>query len=133
MLHDDILKFINDFKVHDTHGVIEDTFTGGYCYYFAQILKQAFPNGVVCLAAPFGHFVYLAPNCTAYDVTGEYAGEALYFIPEDKLDSDVIQDFKHIPNVKYKAPTREDCIQIIKKYCKSHNLIYSPKCESYLL
>lgn len=45
-------------------------FTEGFCYYFAIILKEAYPGGTVCLLKGHGHIVYLYQG-KFYDITGE--------------------------------------------------------------
>ena len=49
-------------------------FQAGYCYYFALILKEAFPDGEVSWAAPFGHIVYVYQGIP-YDIDGVYKGD----------------------------------------------------------
>lgn len=46
-------------------------FTNGYCYYFAKILEEAYPGGVICKPWPIGHFIYKYDN-KYYDIDGEY-------------------------------------------------------------
>ena len=55
-------------------------FQAGYCYYFALILKEAFPDGEVSWAAPFGHIVYVYQGIP-YDIDGVYKGDAMEYIP----------------------------------------------------
>ncbi len=131
MLHAEILRFIQDFFDRGPEGMAS-VFTAGYCWHFAHMLKDTFGDGTCCLAAPFGHFVYRARNYKYYDAYGEYSGEALYFIPEEELPEDCILDFKHIPYAQYKPMTKEQCIVIIKDYCKRHGVFYNSECEDLL-
>lgn len=55
-------------------------FQAGYCYYFALILKEAFPDGEVSWAAPFGHIVYVYQGIP-YDIDGVYKGDVMEYIP----------------------------------------------------
>lgn len=64
----DILTFIEDFKKFGTGKEIEDCFSNGYCYYFAIILKERFPEGEIFYNIT-NHFVFKYNN-EFYDITG---------------------------------------------------------------
>jgi len=72
-----ILDFIMNFRTKSnefdagTEGNICHLFTDGYCYYFAKILEEAYPGGVICKPWPIGHFIYKY-NDKYYDIDGEY-------------------------------------------------------------
>ena len=70
---EDVLDFINGFYEHDRGCVIHDTFTNGYCYYFAIILRERFGGRILYAPIP-GHFV-TEINQMAFDVTGEVTGQ----------------------------------------------------------
>lgn len=93
-----IIKFIEKFSLSFGNDVYDDVFyplfTSGYCYYFANMLKEAFGEGKVCLCYPFGHIVYVK-DYIPYDITGKYDGEAELFIPIEYLDPKDISNFKH--------------------------------------
>lgn len=95
---------------------IRKTFRAGYCYYFANMLKLAFPKGSVCWAAPFGHIVFIYDNIP-YDIEGCYTGETEMFIPIEYL-GDAILDFQHIPNKTYNI-SEQELATIILKYSES--------------
>lgn len=46
----------------------------------------------MCLASPFGHIVYVQDDIP-YDIDGVYDGEAIEFVPVDKID---LEGFRHI-------------------------------------
>ena len=84
-VNEKIIEFIGNFyksndKSHEECEVIRKQFRNGYCYHFAVILRDLFPGGEMCIAAPFGHIVYVYENIP-YDVEGVYDGEATDFIP----------------------------------------------------
>lgn len=94
-----VIVFIRDFLYSqgiDGSEVIHDVFRSGYCWHFAHILKKSFGRGKVCLAAPFGHMVWVDDNDIPYDIEGVYTGECLCFIAEEELGTKV-EDFMHVP------------------------------------
>ena len=91
-----ILRFIGKILYHsgaENLQVIYDLFIQGYCYYFAKILKDAFPGGKICQAYPYGHIVYVYDGIP-YDINGicDYDVSDEDFIPISKIN---INDFKH--------------------------------------
>lgn len=64
-----ILFFINDFKKYEKEEVLFNTFTKGYCYYFALILNTRF-GGHILYDEKEGHFVTKIGNYI-YDVRGD--------------------------------------------------------------
>lgn len=119
----DVLQFIDDFVGYSKNTEVESEavrklFRAGYCYYFAGILKKAFNRGEVCLAAPYGHFVWLDPvGDIPYDVEGVYEGEADYFIPE-KFLGNTVEDFMHVPGVAHDTKEHE-IEEIIRRFVSS--------------
>lgn len=110
-----IIEFIYNFLSHSDSDSTHYLFRSGYCYYFAQILKNAFNDGDVCLAYPFGHFVYVV-NDVPYDIEGVYSGESNEFIPEEYL-GEMIYDFKRVPGKSFNA-TEEQIKEIYNKYLR---------------
>lgn len=113
-----LLEFITEFRL--SGGLLEAeeeairmAFRAGYCYYFAVMLKTAFPEGEICWAAPFGHIIFLYHNIP-YDIEGVYWGEADEFIPIYWL-KDGILDFMHIPGKEYNM-TEQEIAKIICEY-----------------
>lgn len=49
--------------------VLENTFTKGFCYYFAIIMQTRFPGGQILYDKEYAHFVYKYNN-KLYDITG---------------------------------------------------------------
>lgn len=123
-VNEKIIEFIGNFyksndKSHEECEVIRKQFRNGYCYHFAVILKDLFPGGEICVAAPFGHIVYVYENIP-YDVEGVYDGEATDLIPISFL-GDRIKNFKHIPG-EHVEETLNDVVNTIKSYRKSINV-----------
>lgn len=118
-----VLYFIADFLYHqgtDSAETIRYQFHSGYCYYFAHMLKQAFQRGEVCIAAPFGHFVWKDKDDICYDVEGVSASEAEYFIPESFMGN-MVKDFLHIRNIAHNT-TQKEIEELIERYKKSLTL-----------
>lgn len=72
-----VIQFIADFVFQNDEngnptGVISQIFTSGYCYYFANMLKNAFQCGKVCWVEGRGHIVWQDYNGIAYDAAGVY-------------------------------------------------------------
>lgn len=91
-----IIEFINDLKkLHPTE--IEDVFTSGYCYWFAELLKARFPGKIVYHPID-NHFAFQSVfNDKIYDVTGEIDGTGFedwfLYSKKDKLESNrIIRD-----------------------------------------
>lgn len=116
---ENVLTFIDN--IYQGKEDIRRLFRCGYCFYFACILKEAFQRGEICWAAPFGHIVWKDIDDTAYDIEGEYCGEAFYFIPISYL-GDLVEEFRHIPEKEYPIATREDLVSIITKYKEDNHL-----------
>lgn len=96
-VHEEVIKFIANVLYHqgpENTEVIRSLFRAGYCYYFAQMLKDAFGRGTVCLAYPFGHIVWEDDNGIAYDIEGVNK-EYERLIPISKMGNG-IKDFKHV-------------------------------------
>lgn len=98
-----VIKFIADILFHGARDVsLEDStetirylFEAGYCYYFAEMLEEAFPGGVICMCYDFGHIVYVYEEI-AYDIHGVSDAEAMFYAPIDLLGKG-ISSFKHVP------------------------------------
>lgn len=78
-IDESVMRFIFDVWTHGGVGehsseVIRQLFHDGYCYYFALILKDAFPGGYMAWAKPYGHICYIY-NDIPYDIEGVYFGE----------------------------------------------------------
>ena len=117
----EVLRFITRFYSNvgsnsDNQEILRQQFRGGYCYYFAHMLKLAFSRGEVCWCAPFGHFCWVDTDRKPYDCEGYYYGEADYLIPEHYL-GEALNDFLHTDKV-FNA-SEEDINNIIKKYLES--------------
>lgn len=129
-------KFIQHGVSHDkAHGVdvLYDQFMNGYCLHFALMLQGLFQRGKVCLAAPFGHMVWMDDDGTCYDYGGFYDGEAYYFIPIDMIPKSMLTDFRHVPSevpTAYISKTR--CIWLMKRYCDLAGIDYDAEAERYL-
>lgn len=134
-LQNEVLEFITEFLYHqhkdEIAAILHDQFRSGYCYHFAYMLRDTFHRGIVCWAAPFGHIVWKDIDDTTYDVEGKYIGEAFYFIPVFYL-GETVRDFLHIKTDQHKPATKQELINIMKRYCSDNNIDYNEKVESYL-
>lgn len=94
----------------------------GMCYYFAKILKDAFPDGYIAWAAPYSHIVYVRNNI-AYDASNIFK-EYKYLIPEEYFTDEFRSFYRHredkSKNVKdlYKEASK-----IMSKYLTDNNII----------
>jgi hypothetical protein len=113
-----VLEFIYDFymsnvKTSDDYNVVIDTFSHGYCWYFAHMLQLAFECGEVCWCAPYGHFVWVKDG-VPYDIDGVSISYPEHYIPERYI-KEGLDDFKHVPGKVFNA--NEEYIQeAINKY-----------------
>lgn len=96
----DVIGFINDFNKHESHGVLKNVFTQGYCYYFSIILRERFPGGKIVYSPVMGHFMYLINN-TLFDITGIVKTEHKYY------------DFEKFPDYLQKQRIIRDCVMKI--------------------
>ena len=111
-----VLYFIAEMRSHLSDEGDEQMyklFTAGYCYYFAVMLKAAFDRGHICVAAPFGHIVWVDENDIAYDYNGvNVRYECL--IPVEALGNG-LEDFLHVKG-KTHTNTQEEIQALMDKY-----------------
>ena len=83
-----VLFFINDFKKFEDNDVLLKTFSYGYCYYFALILKSRF-NGNILYDMEEGHFV-IKISQYIYDINGDvtYKYNNKELLKEDQWSKD---------------------------------------------
>lgn len=99
-----VIAFIADIRFHNVFHVeidksvetIRSLFEAGYCYYFAKMLEDVFPGGVICCCYPFSHIVYVYQRF-AYDIGGISNAEYDMHVPIVEL-GDFINDFRHLPD-----------------------------------
>lgn len=132
----EVEKFINNFmdRPETEQKILRKQFMEGYCWHFAHMLQDTFNRGAVVWAAPFGHICWQDNDGKVYDIEGEYTGEAFYMIPEKFAEMIVpgnMLDFIHIPD-KFYGTNMEECIKIIKAYCKETGKDYCSEIEDYL-
>lgn len=89
-----ILKFINEFKSSNPKA-LENVFSNGYCWHFATLLSQLFPNGTVCEAYPCNHIVYVKES-VAYDINGVTTVKYEKLRPLGELSESYIKEYTHI-------------------------------------
>lgn len=117
-----IIQFIADILFHGARDVsVEDSvetvrylFEAGYCYYFAKMLEDAFPGGVICLCYDFGHVVYVYEEI-AYDIHGVSDAEAKYYVPIRMLGK-AINSFKHVQDEF--AVCNSEYLSRIEEWCE---------------
>ena len=131
-----IYEFLYKQNREEIAEIIRKQFRSGYCWHFANILRDTFHRGELIWTAPFGHIVWY-DNITDkyYDIEGEYdpkKTDVLYMIPISYL-GEHIREFMHIPNDGHveKTSTKQDLIDIVKKYCDDNHLIYDYEIEEY--
>lgn len=117
-MNKEVCDFINNMVYNEE---IRKLFMAGYCYHFANILKSTFNRGEVCICFPFGHFVWLDIDNTAYDAGGIHTGDQKAYIPEEFLGN-CIYDFKHIPG-KVHNTSEKEIDEIWHKYCQAKGSI----------
>ena len=88
--------------------------------------KRPLIEGAVCIAFPVGHMVWVDDDNTAYDIDGIDITECYYYIPEEYLGNQII-NFKHIPHKWVIPATREEMLEIAKKYCADNNIEIDPQ------
>lgn len=98
------------------HEIIWQTFTAGYCYYFAVMLKDAFQRGRDLLCAPYGHICWVDDNGVPYDISGVCDSECDFYIPVRYIPEG-IADFKHIPHKAFNA-SKEYIETAIQTFCR---------------
>lgn len=82
----EILEFIENFKcdlgqfTKKESGIVQQLFENGFCYYFAKILKDAFPGGELCIPWPIGHF---PEKSTVHDLCPKCYEKFLNWLDED--------------------------------------------------
>lgn len=80
-IHANIEDFIEKFKQFEQNNVLLDTFTGGFCYWFAVILAERFSGGQILYEPVEGHFVTRIAS-RYYDIRGDvteqYEGKEFY-------------------------------------------------------
>lgn len=72
-----VLKFIEDFKRFDK-GQVTRTFTNGYCYWFAFILHNRFPDSEIVYYHAGNHFACKIRG-RIFDITGDITNKNLFF------------------------------------------------------
>ena len=72
-----VLRFIRDFKRFDT-GQVTRTFTNGYCYWFAFILHNRFPDSEIVYYHAGNHFACRIGK-RIFDVTGDITDQHHFF------------------------------------------------------
>ena len=139
---DQISEFIFEFlykqKKESIAEIIRTQFRNGYCWHFANILRDTFHRGEIVWTAPLGHMVWYDPYTDKYyDIEGEYLQskhDVFYMIPSRYL-GEHIREFMHIPNDGHieKVSKVSDLIEIVKTYCNDNNILYSNKIEEYFV
>lgn len=115
-----VIVFIADILFHGGNGVsaedsvetIRSLFEAGYCYYFAKILKHAFPGGQICMCCYFGHVVYVFEG-VAYDISGVSDAEHEAYVPMSEFGDGVL-DFMHVPG-KFSGVSNDRVYEIGQK------------------
>lgn len=110
----EVLEFIADFLYMYGYSKVEflqNLFTKGYCYYFANMLQTAFNRGTICYAYPYDHIVWY-DNGVAYDITGIY-DKYLHLIDINEAP-DILTDYKHLRNQQSTLSEQEAETELLK-------------------
>lgn len=105
----DIETFIKDFRNYETGKEIIERFTQGYCYWFAYILINRFPDGEIYYNT-MNHFVFKYNN-RLYDITGDCT---------DKWDNEYLYDW----NEYQKKEKDSEHIKLLEHCCINKNYYY---------
>lgn len=109
----DVLGFIYDFSSRSSD--LYEVFVNGYCFYFANMLREAFNGGDVCWSVGRGHVVWVDDNDVAYDISGVYY-DFDQLVSVDYLGA-LVNDFKH-NGWKYTVPDSR-----ISKWCAENKVL----------
>jgi hypothetical protein len=104
----DIETFIKKFNKYEKNEVLLETFTQGFCYYFALILHDRYPEGIIYYNTD-NHFA-LKMDDKIYDITGECQEKWKY---RGKWYS--WNEYQSIESLESKGIIR-DCIKINNVY-----------------
>lgn len=101
-----ILQFIEDmiFKTGiEGAGYIITLFCKGYCYYFAKILKEAFPNGTIWFSPENTHIVFVDGenpiNSFYYDARGVVTDISAGELCPIEIFGELIINYMHLPYI----------------------------------
>lgn len=108
-----------DEELYEKSKPLVKLFTEGFCYYFALMLKGAYPGGHICLIKGHGHIVYLYQG-KFYDINGERTNRREKYIPIEYF-GELIGDFKH--NLVYSFGATKNEIKTCLEYAKADNNI----------
>lgn len=95
-------EFIHEFNQFELLEVLENTFTNGFCYYFAVILKEKFPRGEIIYLPVQNHFVFSYGTQYLYDIRGNVTD--LYF----NSQLEIWNNYNDLP---HKQRIKRDCIE----------------------
>ncbi len=129
---DPVLRFIHNFVWNMPYFYqkgLEDNFRDGYSYYFALMLKEAFPEGCIVWCVPYSYIAF-EYNSHVYDIRGTYDGGACMFIPVDRLGKH-LDIFKHIPGQRPKIPSVKTLGSIIDTWREEHHEEHIRKVTEY--
>ena len=103
-------------------------FRGGYCWYFAHMLRLAFNRGTVCWACPCSHFVWMDEDNVCWDIQGRVCNdEYSFFIPESYLPENILFTFQQTNYKEHDVEkhTLDQFMQIVDNYVKDNNLTFN--------
>ena len=130
---DDVLRFIQGFlftlysdelPVDTGKTVLQQQFTNGYCWHFANILKSTFQRGTINVMFPdANHIVWTDNDGLSYDING-VVNNTLILVPTNFLENsfpEFLNNFRHAISFKHCKITKELITTIIEKYKKEKN------------
>lgn len=117
-------SFIDNFR-NNSEDIIE-LFESGYCYYFANLLKEAFERGRVVWAAPYPHICWMDTDGKVYDINGlRNDPEIELYVPIEYLSDIDIADFKHVLVAKIDKANMSNPRDLMFNYAKDLCLLYN--------
>lgn len=107
-----ILCFIKNFRQaagseRTSQEAVVRLFRKGYCYYFACILKNAFPEGIIVWDTGQDHIVFQYQG-QCYDIGGVYEVSPRKLVPISKMGK-ILLEFQHIPGRESGITEQEIC------------------------
>lgn len=101
--------------------VLQQQFTNGYCWHFANILKSTFQRGTINIILPdANHSVWTDDDGLSYDISGVVDNTSI-LVPTDFLEDsfpEFLNNFRHTGMFKNCKITEELINTIIEEYKK---------------
>ena len=113
---EEVMIFIANILFHNDeyNEQVRSLFRAGYCYHFANMLKDTFQRGRVCVAGPYSHVIWEDTNGCTYDIEG-VSDDYEFLVPiEEVLGKG---GFTHLPSSGI-VTSKEEFERLKEKYTK---------------